>query len=186
MSKSWSDGMKALKDTFKFGDLCEIFDLKSPDNLDFDGDFGYAYYYHDALAKAEREGMDNPEEYAEEKAMEAEQEERDAQYTKYKDGCAHVIDEIAANFHLEFVPMKTNAWTYKVTPVKDWRDAAKEIRECVNGYGPWYFTSVKEFLDSGPYTARQAVLSHLHWMARYGEVYGGGSPQQQLARYLRY
>lgn len=45
---------------------------------------------------------------------------------------------------------------------KRWEDAADKIRETINGVGYFTFYSLREFLESGPYTARQAALSHLH------------------------
>jgi len=63
-----------------------------------------------------------------------------------------------------------------VTPEISWEDAAERIRESINGYGEFEFNDLQEFLSSGPYTPREAVESHLHWIARAPAVYGGPHP----------
>ena len=54
-----------------------------------------------------------------------------------------------------------------------WRDVAEEMRQLVNGVGYFHFSSLTEFLDSGPYEPEDAVRLHLHYLRRYKEVYGG-------------
>ena len=79
---------------------------------------------------------------------------------------------------------------YKVTPKTDWKTSLKKIIETINGIGMFHFSSVKEFLDSGPYTPREGVLTHLHYLADYGSVYGEASLKHQfesnLENKLRY
>lgn len=66
-----------------------------------------------------------------------------------------------------------------------WRDACGELIETINGVGYFYFSSVKHFLDSGPYSPKEAVMSHLHWMKRHHEVYGDPSPRSLIDRRMR-
>jgi hypothetical protein len=57
--------------------------------------------------------------------------------------------------------------------------------EIVNGVGYFHFDNLKDFLDSGPYTPREAVLSHLHWLKDRAEVYGDVRPNLQYDRAVR-
>lgn len=61
---------------------------------------------------------------------------------------------------------------------RTWTDAADRIRDTIEGVGSlgYYEGGTRGFLRSGPYTARSAVLSHLHWIKRRSEVYGTSSP----------
>ena len=63
-----------------------------------------------------------------------------------------------------------------VVPVESWRYSATQIMEIVNGVGYFHFDNLKDFLDSGPYTPKEAVLSHLHWLKDRAEVYGDVRP----------
>ncbi len=77
-------------------------------------------------------------------------------------------------------PKDARPWQYKISPLSDdgrskttsWARPAEMMVDTINGVGPFYFSSVKDFVDSGPWTTKSAVLSHLHWMRRYPEVYG--------------
>ncbi len=83
---------------------------------------------------------------------------------------------------------KINAYPYDFTisPANgEWRDAARCILATVNGVGMFHFSNLKEFLASGPYTAREAVLSHLGYVPRYSEVYGTTSAEQLYSRAWR-
>ena len=73
---------------------------------------------------------------------------------------------------------------YRITPNKSWRDSANEIREIINGEGMFEFPTLREFLDSGPYTPREAVEQHLHWIRKRSEVYGEASPQRRFERLM--
>lgn len=86
---------------------------------------------------------------------------------------------------MELCPMKRSKWLYRILPCAEvrgsdsrrcagngWRHAAQCIRGTINGVGLFQFDNLKDFLDSGPYTMRQAVLEHLHWMKDYPRVYG--------------
>lgn len=85
-------------------------------------------------------------------------------------------------------PRRTTARTdkrrydFKIVPSNSWDDAANKIRETINGVGTFHFNNLREFLSSGPYTARQAVLSHLGYIKRYPDVYGGSGARQLYDR----
>ena len=61
----------------------------------------------------------------------------------------------------------------------------EKIRETINGVGDFHFSSLREFLDSGPYTARQAVLGHLRSIRSYPAVYGGSGAHQMYEQHWR-
>jgi hypothetical protein len=66
-------------------------------------------------------------------------------------------------------------YEYHVMPIKDWADVCLNLIETINGVGYFHFNNLTEFLNSGPCTAKEAALSHLHWICRYPEVYGDES-----------
>jgi hypothetical protein len=66
-----------------------------------------------------------------------------------------------------------------LAPGQSWLSAATAIRETIEGVGTlgWYEGGTAGFLRSGPYTAREACLKHLHWLKRRADVYGTRSPR---------
>lgn len=77
-------------------------------------------------------------------------------------------------------PAGARSWDFRIVPHagRTWQSAADKIRETINGIGYFYFSTLAEFLASGPYTARRAVLAHLGVIARYPEVYGSASARR--------
>ena len=110
---------------------------------------------------------------------------RNELYSKYV-AAVEKIAEALLNEHGLMLVKDEEKHTYKIMPRLNWKDAANKIRETINGVGYFYFDNVGEFLRSGPYTARQATLTHLHWIKRWYDVYGDGSAQGRLDRALRY
>lgn len=78
-------------------------------------------------------------------------------------------------------------YEFKVRPLpgKSWEDAADKIRKTINGVGDFYYGSLREYLKSGPYTAREAVLSDLHWIESYPDVYGTKSAKRMYEQMWR-
>jgi hypothetical protein len=79
---------------------------------------------------------------------------------------------------LILIPSRRDNLRFKIAPEKSWEDAARRIMDTINGVGMFEFADLREFLASGPYTARTAVLSHLGWIKRASEVYGRPSPRR--------
>jgi hypothetical protein len=67
---------------------------------------------------------------------------------------------------------------YMIAPTHSWRDAVAHIVNTINGVGDFWFESTKEFLDSGPYTPKQAVIAHLPYITLSPQVYGTSSPER--------
>lgn len=78
------------------------------------------------------------------------------------------------------------AWEHRVVPKVSWDAAARAIVETINGVGYFHFSSVREFLSSGPYTARTAVLGHLHYVPQWVEVYEGGKANRRFEKNLEH
>lgn len=70
---------------------------------------------------------------------------------------------------------------YRIVPQKSWQDSAQCLADTISGYGMFWYENAKELKDVGPYaTYKHAFLSHIHWMAYYGEVYGVKSMQRMF------
>lgn len=143
--------------------------------------------YAEARAAA-RERLDEPTDASEEEIEEAEIKAEYAAeaevYSSWHGAILHAAGTLFEVHGLELVPVTPDELSYefRITPTKSWEDAANKIRETFNGIGCFRFDSTKEFLDSGPYTARQAVLAHLGCVGSYPEVYGSTSAHSLYER----
>lgn len=147
--------------------------------LDYDSDI-----YHCEYTQAIAEGKTEAE--AEDLALEAESREQADRYSAIMRSLESIADQCFERLGLAVVKDSSDHWLVSPVNGKDWHNAANEIRECVNGYGPFYFSSLREFLDSGPYTAREAVDSHLGYIGSYADVYGDYSAKYLLEKSFRY
>lgn len=158
-------------------ELCKDLGIPQWDYAGVDFSEAYGYAYRSAMQDAEEEGMDpdKAEEFAQEKGLEAEQELADAVFRAHENAVEHAIEETLEPANLIVSCEKGQCL---ISPKVSWDDSAEQIIEVINGIGFFHFNSLREFLDSGPYTAREAVEGHLHHMASYGEVYGTSSPRR--------
>lgn len=128
--------------------------------------------YCEVMSEAKRQAITDgyTDDEAENKAEEAEAEVMKEQYDNYNKSVRNTLNYLL-NFHgLNFVENKTHMY---LIAEKSWKDVAEKVRETINGMGPFYYESVKEFKDVGPYKSYcDAVSSHLHWLKHYPEVYG--------------
>jgi len=120
----------------------------------------------------------------------AEQEAQAEVYNQWYDAVEHTADTLFGEHGLEVKPVgkqgtKDRRYDFKIVPANSWNDAANKLRETINGVGDFHFDTIREFLDSGPYTAKQAVLSHLGYIKRYPAVYGGPGANQMYERHWR-
>ena len=84
--------------------------------------------------------------------------------------------ERAKDYAKTFVKISID-WSQEeeVTVTFDANKAVKAILEIIEGEGIWGFSSVKEFLESGPYTPEEGVRSHLHYLLNaklISDIYG--------------
>lgn len=162
-----------LKDQINIDELAKLFDLPPSDdviesNID---------YISDAYMS---EGGENEK---------AEMEAQDEIYGKWHDAVEYAATQLLERHGLTLKENrrspKRRTYEYRVIPMKSWEDAAGAIMETINGVGYFEFNSLREFLESGPYTAKQAVLSHLHWIKDRPKVYGDTSAQRYYDRSWR-
>lgn len=127
-------------------------------------------------------------------AEKAEKETCDYAYRKYYTDLVLLADEMFGKHGLILVPKadkKTKTpFEFFIVPENsskdktggfDWNNAVIKIILTINGVGEFEFSSTKEFLHSGPWTPRQAVLAHLHWMVRWYDVYGEKAPKNRFS-----
>jgi hypothetical protein len=111
----------------------------------------------------------------------AEQKAQEEVYRQWYDAVESTAEKLLGEHGLQLLAMKHTRkvnqnyrpHALKIIPSKSWDDAADKLRETINGVGTFHFNNLRVFLDSGPYTARQAVLAHLGYIKRYPAVYGG-------------
>jgi len=141
----------------------------------------YQHIHGEALAA----GLSEDE--ADEKVREAEDAERDYACEAYRDVVVYAAEKLFGEHGLMLtgVERQGQTWQWEVFPVASWRDAADLIRRTINGVGIFEFASTREFLASGPYTPKQAVMQHLHWIKRWCDVYGERSPATMIERRMR-
>lgn len=183
-------GMR-MRDVFFTAELARLLGIMAPDEFEervreFAAHEVAPYVYRDAEGnKLERELA----------AMRAADEYVAQEYEHYAAAVRVVAEAVFGEHGLVLTESKHGG--LKVEPEVSWNDAANQIMDTINGVGAYYFSSLREFLESGPwqrhegrpasrrYTARQAVLSHLHWMRSRSDVYGTASPETMFERQMR-
>jgi len=158
--------------------LAEMFGLPSWDRVD---EMNQQHYWEMSR------GADD-----EDAQMEAEQEAQTEVYNQWYDAVESTASKLFEQHGLELrgSPLRKakesgRPHLLKLFPANTWNDVADKIRKTVNGVGDFHFDSLKEFLDSGPYTARQAALSHLGYVKQYPAVYGSSSARDMYDRSWR-
>lgn len=173
-----SSSSKKLKDIFSLDDIACFCNMMSPDVVD-----DHIAEWNDAYSEAFSEAIkeNKTEEEAENIASEASDNARDEEFSRYVCEVISTAEKLFGFHHLniEEIKKKNNVVVYKISPQETWRKAANEIRETINGVGMFHTYSLRDFLDSGPYTPKEAVLTHLHWLKDYPKVYGIPFPTQK-------
>ena len=183
-------------DTFTFDELCRAVGLKaSYEGMDELVEFNIHYTFEQgdyAYMQAIEDGED--EDKAEGAREEAHMEVDDEIRTAYINAAIETIENaLGEHFALDLTEVKgrnNEGMRWKITPLRTWRESLGYIVETINGVGLFRFDSIREFLNSGPYTEREGVLTHLHYLADYSSVYGDKSLQRtfddNLSHNLRY
>lgn len=162
----------------KLLDLTPYDDLRE-NNIDYLGDAQMAGR-EEALKDGATEADAEQAGYKAEEAAEAEL------YHNWHGAIERAAEELFGAHHLYLMPRRKGErypFEYYLRPIrnatkKTWEDAAEAIRRTISGVGTFEFANLQEFLSSGPWTARQAVEKHLHWIAYYPDVYGTASAQR--------
>lgn len=123
----------------------------------------------------------------EEERAAAEEKGEEEVYRQWSNAVTSAAEQTLERVGLELVEKKKKvrggfATTYEIAPTKDWNDAASKLVQVINGVGNFHFNSLSEFLDSGPYTAREAVAKHWTYANIYSDVYGAASPKRIYER----
>jgi hypothetical protein len=172
------------KAVITLNELCRAFHVETIDDFQervtMNGDRTYGCVYRDALAEGASE------EDAEKRALDAESEELGEACDRYRSAVLSVAEKLFKEHKLSLTEMKRDRFRFRVTPDETWRDAAREIIQTINGVGMFRFESVREFCASGPWTPKEAVLGHLHWIADWPDVYEGTKARSMVDRALRY
>jgi hypothetical protein len=153
-------------------------DIWTSEEMD-ENNFGSFYgSYDSAYKQAIDDGYTDEE--AEEKGREAEDEEYSSLFKEYTASVERTIRYLL-NFHeLDLVENKNK---YYIEPHISWEKSAALVKETINGYGTFYFETVKEFKECGPYKNYcEAVIQHIHWLKYYPEVYGARGYQSVYER----
>jgi len=177
------------KDTFTVDELAEFFGLPSQSDVD-EMNWEYVAEAARGAEAAMREdhahwGADDaPLDESEVDAAreKAEQEAQNELYGKWHSAVIHTAEELFGNSQLGLEPVGKEIkigrsryhYKYKVVPASSWEESADFVRVVINGMG--YASAgydLREFLEQGPYTPRQAVLEHIRTATMgYPEVYG--------------
>lgn len=168
-------------DVIRSEDLAKLLHLPDFEEFEYEpyvfeaGDYAYKSAIDDGQSDSQAEAEQERAEHA----AQAEQ------WSSYISALSYVAEELFGKHRLNIHESKKRSGIYRITPQVDWPTAANAIRTTINGYGQFEFSSLREFLDSGPWTARQAVLQHLNWIWRWPEIYTSGSPRSMFERYIR-
>lgn len=178
---------KPVTDKINIDELAKLFGMPDYERIE---ELNEAF-----LAEARQAGYesakqdDDPD--AEEVGLEAEQEAQTELYNKWYDAVESAAESLFGQHGLELYPAKkpkigTRSYDLKIVPVISWRNAAEKIRATAEGVGYAYVgNDVDEFLNLGPWTARQAVLEHIGVIKHYPEVYGASSARSLYERAFR-
>lgn len=161
-----------LTDKMSFERICTLLGVKTTEQWDEHNADSFLYRGADAA------------EMSEEEIMCCEADASSEAWQSYKSAVLLVAEEVFARHALTLVTDEHER-TFRVVPSNSWRIAADNIRMTINGVGQFEFSSLQEFLSSGPYTPRQAVLSHLGWIPSWYEVYEGGKASSRVERRMR-
>lgn len=163
-------------------DLARLLDLPSLDDiLELNQEYLFSYYQH-GLEEARAEGLalEDAEEQAEEAQWEGEKELLEQWSSALEAAAASVFEPHGLEVE------DRGKGVYRLVPEKGWKDVAAHLVNTINGVGMFYYEDAKDLKDVGPYKSyKEAVLSHLHWMTRYSDVYGTPSPEQVYNRNWR-
>jgi len=151
-------------------------------NADHTGEVGHGTYKQ-ALADGASEAE------AEEAGLAAQDAAMDEVYANWHGAVESVAEALFREHGLVLAPASARGgrhpYDFDVAPAASWRDAAARIMDTIHGVGMFEFGSLREFLDSGPYTPREAVLAHLHWIKDRPAVYGEPRPRRMYERAWR-
>jgi hypothetical protein len=123
------------------------------------------------IRRAERDDEEIDETELEAQIEKAEQAEITEAYDSWLSDVETPAENLFRQVGLELTVTHPDTSIYEYGPIKSWDAAAELMRELVNGASMFQFNSLEDFLDSGPYTAEEAVINHIGWLRDYYKVY---------------
>lgn len=170
--------MPKYSDKTDLDHLAKMFDIPTYDVLE---ERNYDYVMEQCNGAGD---MADDDEQREAAIQKCEDEVRSDYFHTYHNALISAVDDAFDKADIAVVPRgkyKNNRYPfeYKFEPKTSWADSASKILDIINGVGEFEFANLKEFLQSGPYTAREAVLSHIGYVADYHDVYGDTSPKRR-------
>jgi hypothetical protein len=184
--EEWRKKMRKLRPIITFDELCEDFGVETLNDFQ-ERLLGYSDgVYHQAYTEA-RKNEELSEEECEEEGQRAEAAELGEAIEQYSRAALSVAKKLYKEHNLILTERdgEKNAWTYLIEPEISWKNSASKIVETINGVGMFRFNDAQDLMRSGPYTARQAVLSHLHHIPSHPEVYEGTKAKYLIERAQR-
>ena len=186
---------KPVSDTFTFDQLCKAVGLKAS----YEGASGLIEHNMNYVAEAGNYAYDEAinderdEDEAEEARYEAEHKAESEIVGSYIEAAVSTIeDQLTEHFALDLIEVTkknkkgepTGERRWQIKPLRTWKESLGLIVETINGVGYFHFDSLREFLNSGPYTEREGCLTHLGYLSDHADVYGGRSLERQFDRSL--
>lgn len=173
--------MPKYSDKTNIDSLAKMFDI--PDFTDLE-DRNMDYFWEQCKHAGDDADDDEQREAA---ILKCEEEVRAEYFVTYHNALTAAADEAFDKADLILVPKGNHKYPFEFTvkPSKSWADSAAKILDIINGVGEFEFANLKEFLSSGPYTAREAVLAHIGYVRRYHDVYGDTSPKRRWENAMR-
>jgi len=169
------------------GDLTkDVFGYDPVENLEIDFDWvsNASTWAFDEWLEENAEDPEDPteEEFegAEEARMEAESRLIGDMTTVVRHEVENYLEELLGHHEIDVDFTDGMA----VLSCKDWNRSADLLIDTINGEGTFEYDSVEEFIEvvSPDGSAKGAVLSHLHWIGSWQEVYEGGTAKGQIER----
>lgn len=190
--------LKHVENKITWNQMAKLLGVKTPEDKSeevyenvISGDFGWLHKEVREDLTREYEGEDSPteDEIDQEMANREEiiiQDECAEADIEYRRAIRYVMEKLC-NAHDLCLIDNEDGESFFVEPAEgDWKNAASKIIQTINGVGYFEFDSIETFIDCGPYEdAEQAVLSHLHWIAEWPNVYEGTKAKSMVERQLR-
>ncbi len=146
-------------------DLAKMVKMQSPDQ--FWEDLSINFNLSEAENNFLSEGKSQEE--AESLVLEMERDCLDKEYGNYVNELVSKSEILLQKYDLIISQEKGK---YFISPRISWRNAASQVLELINGIGMFHFSSLSEFLGSGPYSPKESVMNHIHHLSSHNEVYG--------------
>lgn len=178
----WRKKLRQLRDVVSIDDLAKDMGVETLDA--FAERFRKGSQLFDDVYRAVR-AQGESEADAEATAESAEAVELRGAVREYAAAVLRAASRLYARHELWLAPKGSGVRDYKVVPQTSWERAADKIRGTMNGVGLFHFGTLSDFLASGPYTPRQAVLGHLRTITDWPTVYEGRRASRMVEEEMR-